>query len=288
MSDYNHPILLDVSLYFLGINEIDELEEKLVTTGYLSIFWQDFRLSWDETLYNDIHIIYYPQDEVWKPDIVLYNGFQRFQQLGGSFYNVELWSDGQVQWMPFEVFESRCSLDTTYYPFDKQTCSIVFVIWSFTAGEVMISRSYEGLVYDEEFQENNVWEITNTSYSVFMSTRESRITFELQLRRKPLFYVISFITPVLILGLLNCLVFAIPSESGEKTGYSVTIFLSLAVFLSIITSVIPTNSETTSILGIFLLLQVIIGSLVLLITSLQLRLCQRGDRPSLWMLQNIC
>ena len=32
--DATSPVVLDLSFFFLGINEIDELAEKLVTTGY--------------------------------------------------------------------------------------------------------------------------------------------------------------------------------------------------------------------------------------------------------------
>ena len=92
--------------------------------------------------------------------------------------------------------------------------------------------------------------------------------------------MINIILPVVFLGLLNGLVFIIPAETGEKSGYSVTVFLSLAVFLTIISTLLPVNSEKVSIFGIYLLLQVLIGVFILFVTTIQLRLnCRSPSRP---------
>ncbi|KAK3095981.1 hypothetical protein FSP39_021607 [Pinctada imbricata] len=109
--------------------------------------------------------------------------------MGGKFYYIQIQNGGEVLWMPFEVFESRCSIDITYYPFDKQTCQIVFVVWSHSLEEISIERSKNGITYEDEFQENSVWKIIEVTHAVSKETRESRITFTFNLRRKPLFYL---------------------------------------------------------------------------------------------------
>ncbi|KAK3084525.1 hypothetical protein FSP39_014742 [Pinctada imbricata] len=268
----SEPVYLDLSFYFLGINEISEVNEKMVTTGYLVIQWTDSGLSWDSDNHNNLDRIFVPQNDIWKPDIFLQNGFKKFAELGGSYYYLEVYFTGSVLWMPFEVFESRCSLDTSLFPFDRQTCSITFVVWSHSVAEVEIQKSKEGIIYDEQFQENSVWQILSISHEVSKETRESKITFSFSLRRKPLYYVVNIILPVVFLGFLSGLVFVIPADTGEKTGYSVTVFLALAVFLTIISALLPVNSEKVSVLGIYLLLQVILGVVVLLVSTIQLRL----------------
>ena len=101
--DATSPVVLDLSFFFLGINEIDELAEKLVTTGYLLISWTDDGLAWNSTQHNNLETIFIPQTDIWKPDIFLQNGFTKFKELGGSYYYMEVISDGAVLWMPFEV-----------------------------------------------------------------------------------------------------------------------------------------------------------------------------------------
>lgn len=43
------PTDLKVSFNLLSINKLDELEEKLVTTAYLTLSWKDEFLTWDTT-----------------------------------------------------------------------------------------------------------------------------------------------------------------------------------------------------------------------------------------------
>jgi hypothetical protein len=45
------------------------------------------------------------------------------------------------------------------------------------------------------------------------------------------------------------LVFIVPVDSGEKVSYVLTVFLSLAVLLTIVTDSLPPTSITLSVLG---------------------------------------
>ena len=275
--DEQSAVLLDISFHVMGINDIDEIAEKMVTAGYLHISWMDSGLPWNKTQHNDLERIFVPQEKIWRPDIFLQNGFSKFKGLGGSFYNVEVHYTGTSHWMPFEVFESRCSLVTTYFPFDHQTCNVTFVVWSYSIYEVEIYKSKEGIIIEKEFEANSVWDITSLKHEVARETLESKITFTFNLRRKPQYYVINIILPVVLLGLLNGLVFIIPAETGEKSGYSITVFLSLAVYLTLISAILPITSEEVSVLGIYLLFQVIVGVIVLFVTTIQLRLNSRSS-----------
>ena len=279
---------IDISFYLNGINEINEKEEKMVTTGYLMISWTDSGLQWDMASHNHIMRIYIPQNDIWKPDLVLQNGFTEFKEMGDTFYYVQVMSSGWVFWMPYQVFESRCSIDTTYYPFDKQTCHIIFVVWSHDSTEVNIQKSNWGINYDENFQNNSVWDIVKITYDVSLQSRESKMTFTFDLKRKPTYYVINIILPIIILGVLNCFVFVLPVEAGEKIGYSVTLLLALTVFLTIISSLLPTNSENTSVISVYIVIQVAFGGLAVVLSTIQLRLSQRKDDTPISGLYALC
>lgn len=55
------PLLLDVSLYLSSINEVNEVKEKMVTTGYLDLLWTDEVLEWTPADYNNTKQIFVPQ-----------------------------------------------------------------------------------------------------------------------------------------------------------------------------------------------------------------------------------
>lgn len=55
------PLLLDVSFYLSSINEVNEVKEKMVTTGYLDLLWTDELLEWTPANYNNTKQIFVPQ-----------------------------------------------------------------------------------------------------------------------------------------------------------------------------------------------------------------------------------
>ena len=69
--------------------------------------------------------------------------------------------DGDVTWSIMGIFITSCDLDSTYYPMDQQTCSIVFTTWGATAGELIIQDvdNLYDTVNTEPYQENGVWEL---------------------------------------------------------------------------------------------------------------------------------
>jgi hypothetical protein len=95
---------------------LNEISEKLTTTGYLSITWKDQYLTWNASNYGSIEYIIYPQDAIWKPDISLQNGFTKMKELGSSFVNVKVDYRGTVTWQPNEEEPT-----TIHSPFDEKS-----------------------------------------------------------------------------------------------------------------------------------------------------------------------
>ncbi|XP_062566987.1 neuronal acetylcholine receptor subunit alpha-6-like [Saccostrea cucullata] len=266
---------MQTSLWLIGVNDVNSVDQKLVTTAYLYVTWVDELLTWNETT-TGIYWMQFNQKDIWTPDIVLKNGFTSFKPMGGDFYYLFVDYDGTVYWYPYMVFESSCDIDISHYPFDKQSCKISFKTWSYSRWEINLTVSSDKVGF-YEFVENSVWEVTSTDATYDVSTSETDVHFIINLRRKPLYYVMNLILPIIFLGVLNLLVFIIPADAGEKMGYAVTIFLTFAVFLTMVSAELPINSDSVSVLSIYLILQLCIGILVLIITSLQLRLHHRTE-----------
>lgn len=72
------------------------------------------------------------------------------------------------------------------------------------------------------------------------------MAFEIKMRRLTTYYVIAVIFPVIFLTLTATLVFALPSESGEKMGTSITVLLAFAVYLTIVSDNMPKTSLNVS------------------------------------------
>ncbi|KAL3868222.1 hypothetical protein ACJMK2_041053 [Sinanodonta woodiana] len=265
------PTDVNIDFYLTSIIEFDSQKEKFTTSGYLIINWNDHYLQWNSATYGDLTSIFIPQDNVWKPDISLQNGVSELKELGSSSLFVYVWNDGSVSWYPIGIFESTCGIDITYFPFDIQTCIMKFVAWSYTKEEVNVMEGTKGIILDE-YEENSEWTILETSVDTLQESADAAVVFSIKLKRKPLFFLLNVILPVILLSLLNVCIFVLPAESGEKASFSVTVFLALAVFLTIVTATLPQNSEKVSFLGIYLVLMAGFSTMIVIFKLFTLRL----------------
>ncbi len=71
----------------------------------------------------------------------------------------------------------------------------------------------------------------------------SVVEFGLHFRHKPLYYIINIMIPTLCLSLLVLLVLRLPAESGEKISMGVTLLLSFAVYMLLVSDSIPITSD---------------------------------------------
>ena len=98
------------------------------------------------------------------------------------------------------------------------------------------------------FLENGEWELEDTPLirhvEYFQCCVEPYPTLEFQMiiKRKALYYVANLILPCAFSTLCALLVFWLPPESGEKVALSVTILLTVTVFLLMVAEAMPAQS----------------------------------------------
>lgn len=67
----------------------------------------------------------FPSSLIWTPDIVLFNSMES-KIIFPSHDEVLLDSEGIVTWSAYLNLVTYCHINTTLYPFDSQTCDLVF------------------------------------------------------------------------------------------------------------------------------------------------------------------
>ncbi|XP_060074961.1 neuronal acetylcholine receptor subunit beta-3-like [Ylistrum balloti] len=268
------PLLVEMSFFLSSINEFDEKSQKLVIAGWFIIQWTDEVLNWNTSEFGNISQVHIDGNSIWLPSIALVNTFGRINMLSQSSTNAVVHADGKVKWFPADSFVVTCEVDITYYPFDTQECSLVFEIWNSPSSEVALvatSKSFD----ISSFKENVEWSIVKSEvqnrerdYGVSISF----IDYFFHLQRRPKFVVLTIIAPVILLAFLNICVFLIPLSSGERNSFCVTVYLSYAVFLGLITAELPHNSKNVSYLTMYLLALLVFSVVIVLITVIQIRL----------------
>ncbi|XP_052806529.1 neuronal acetylcholine receptor subunit non-alpha-2-like [Mya arenaria] len=216
-----------------------------------------------------------PQDEIWRPDAALQNAFKKFEGLGSSHLKVHVFESGEVLWYPYQILESACDVDITYFPFDVQECPFKITAWSYTEKIVKIIKSKDQ-IDQSEYTENAMWTVIGSSVEQ-EKTGDTTIIFKIKMKRKPSHIVINIIIPLLLLSFLADLTFLLPVTSGERASYAITSFLSVAVFLTIISSELPSSSDNVPIISIYLTILCFESTAIVVVSLFQLRYA--NDQP---------
>jgi hypothetical protein len=189
---------VSVELLLTGLHGLDEAKQQMTSVGILTIKWRDDYLIWNPSSYGGATYIYVPQDLVWKPDLQVLNGVTNFAELGGKFMNLHVTSKGDVTWSPYRVFNTKCEIDTRFFPFDKQECSIKLVAWGSDTASIDITPGINAMRLDYD-SDNGQWNMSSPTTEVTVDEHGSVIIFKITLDRKPKLYVLNIIFPMFFL-----------------------------------------------------------------------------------------
>ncbi|XP_038660160.1 neuronal acetylcholine receptor subunit beta-3-like isoform X2 [Scyliorhinus canicula] len=262
-------------------NATDTIKVKfgLEISQLVDVEWNDYKLSWNPDDYGGITTIRVPSESIWLPDIVLYeNADGRFEV--SLMTKAIVKHNGTVRWTPPASYKSSCTIDVTFFPFDKQNCSMKFGSWTYDGNLVDLILVDED-VDRKDFFDNGEWEILNAT-GMKGRRRDGYysypfITYSFVLRRLPLFYTLFLIVPCLGLSLLTVLVFYSPSDEGEKLSLSTSVLVSLTVFLLLIEEIIPSSSRVIPLIGEYLLFIMIFVTLSIIITVFVINVHHRSS-----------
>ncbi|XP_033733354.1 neuronal acetylcholine receptor subunit beta-3-like [Pecten maximus] len=286
---YSLPVYMEFILR--SINEFDEKSQKLAIAGMFTITWIDESLKWNMSDFGYVWHVHVDAKSIWLPNIVLINTYDKFTMLAEAASTALVYYDGYVEWLSGDSYVVSCEVDITYYPFDTQKCYLLFEVWDAPVSEVALMKYSESLNMSL-LQENVEWVLLKTEIFDSKTDNESYVsyvTYVMHLQRRPKFVISTIVAPVILLAFLNVCVFLIPSSSGEKNSFCVTVYLSYAVFLGIISSELPHNSQNVSFLAMYLLSLLIFSVIIVLITVIQVRLfIEYGETPVPTSLLKVC
>nr|KAF6367928.1 cholinergic receptor nicotinic beta 3 subunit [Myotis myotis] len=275
----NDTIKVHFGLKISQLVDVDEKNQLMTTNVWLKQEWTDHKLRWNPDEYGGIHSIKVPSESLWLPDIVLFeNADGRFE--GSLMTKAIVKSNGTVTWTPPASYKSSCTMDVTFFPFDRQNCSMKFGSWTYDGTMVDLVLMNEN-VDRKDFFDNGEWEILNAK-GMKGHRRDGLysypfITYSFVLRRLPLFYTLFLIIPCLGLSFLTVLVFYLPSDEGEKLSLSTSVLVSLTVFLLVIEEIIPSSSKVIPLIGEYLLFIMIFVTLSIIVTVFVINVHHRSS-----------
>jgi hypothetical protein len=160
--------------------------------------------------------------KIWVPDLLLYNSADDSFDTT-SKVNAVISYDGTVSYLPPGMFKATCMIKIDDFPFDEQKCSLKFGSWTHDESAVNLTNKADNAQLDS-YIKNGEWFLMGvTSYYKSISyeccpEKFPFVMFEINLRRRTLYFVVNLIFPCILISFMSVLGFSLPPDSGEKIG----------------------------------------------------------------------
>ncbi|XP_033725851.1 neuronal acetylcholine receptor subunit alpha-3-like [Pecten maximus] len=289
----SEPIHVTLDMLLISIVYLDEVTGIITVNCGLYTSWTDYNLVWNPSDFSGITSFVLNSSKVWKPRIYVTTSSEDLSDFSFDAYDVRVFSNGQVSSIPGRNVKASCSFDMTNFPSDSQTCVLQLTSLVYTLQELVLVRERPviNMVY---YKPNGEWDLAWTSVrtNTVSGNLSSVLDFSIHLNRRSGFFIVSIAAPVFLLLFLNPFVFLLPTSSGERMSYSVTLSLSLAVYMTVVGEYMPKVSDPIPGICYFFLMAMLFSCFIILLTIFTLRCQDATDVNSfpswiLWMVKRV-
>ncbi|XP_030850200.1 neuronal acetylcholine receptor subunit alpha-3-like [Strongylocentrotus purpuratus] len=127
----------NVTFRFLPVELIkfDEENQQVKLSAYIRMIWTDENMIWDPLDFDGVDYVTVKKNDVWLPDICLYqNVVKDFISYADTYIVVS--SNGTMDWYVPVIIATSCPIDITYFPYDVQHCNLTFGPWTLNTDRV--------------------------------------------------------------------------------------------------------------------------------------------------------
>ncbi|CAD5112618.1 DgyrCDS1833 [Dimorphilus gyrociliatus] len=268
------PVTYNIDI--VGIQEVDPKNQRMSIFAWQPMQWKDEFLAWNSEEHGGIKRIILPTASIWIPDFVLQNTADKFyNEESLKYFNAEVSHTGNVIFTPGGKLSTSCPLNMKYFPFDYQACKLLVSVWAPSCAEVKMEALSKKVATDR-YEESAEWTLVSTSIKnvqiLYLGVKYCSIEINLNLQRKPLYFVLIFVIPCILLSFVSIVSFTIPAEGGERISMSMTVLLSFSFFLIVLNDLLPKNSDEAPILAIYIVVVMAFMGMSLICTILVVRL----------------
>ncbi|XP_045211207.1 acetylcholine receptor subunit alpha-like [Mercenaria mercenaria] len=270
----SHAVQVYITFTFRGLRSFDDLSGKANFLSSFTFRWKEDRLTWNASEYGGVEHIVLPHSDVWTPDVIMVDYPDLKNAPGTNSKNVKIEYNGNAAMNSLDMLETICTVDITKYPFDRQICKILITPWGYSSDEIELieDTNHTITVAEPDTESHSAWLLTDVSLSVTSTVTFSRLSITIKFERRSLYVIANLIIPIFTLGFLNPWVFLLPQESGERTSFSITVLLSFAVYMGILSDNMPKGSQPLSDMNYLMICMLMYSVILLFLTVVSLRI----------------
>jgi len=250
LRDANKPVVVTLGATLHQIQKVDAKEGTLTTMVWLNLAWKDEFLVWNSSQAQGIEDIRMDIEDIWIPDIEVYNvvarkGLREREQVVVS-------STGEILWVPPYILTTTCKLDFHWFPYDQQTCPIKFGSWTYNGWKLDIQLQDEQGMDISSFVVNEEWDLVRAEGGrnevLYECCPEPYldITYTVTLNRKPAMYLQRYIVPSALLTCLGILTLLLPASQPSSR---LLILLFTFLMITLASTSVPQASRLAALLA---------------------------------------
>lgn len=282
------PVDVDIELFLVDLDGIDDVQQNFVANVYLSASWMAPDLAHEDKQARSA-----PLDSVWNPRLQIVNQQRVLRTFSDQ---VEIESSGRVTWRQrfWGSFSQPLALED--FPFDRQNLAIQIVAVGFGREEVNLRPSpLSGVSGDYSIAD---WTVIGHELGVQSlplgpaGSELPAVVLKLTAERHRGYYLVKVVLPLILIVIMSMLVFWIdPEQSGTQIGVATTAMLTLIAYRFAVGASLPKLSFLTR-LDYFILASTVLVFTSLLTVIWTSRLARSGeigkaqdiDRRSRWIM----
>ncbi|XP_050390757.2 acetylcholine receptor subunit alpha-like 1 isoform X3 [Patella vulgata] len=254
VNDETGPVTVGLGLRLTGLISMDVKSGQLDVNAMLQQKWVDGRLRWNSSDYGDIKTLAIPASDLWKPDIILYNGIGEEQAFHDDTILLE--HTGKLRWIRSLRMQVRCDLNLATFPFDNQTCKFKFgssIHHMHTLNMTYVNDDV-ALAFEIEMDESGkYWMLVNHTAGLkvkhYSCCSYQTMVYTVVLERISIYYIHVYILPAVILALLIPFQLFLPPESRERLTLGSILIIANIMMIFKLQDVLPMQHATLSLLG---------------------------------------
>uniref|UniRef100_A0A3B4CI49 5-hydroxytryptamine receptor 3A n=1 Tax=Pygocentrus nattereri TaxID=42514 RepID=A0A3B4CI49_PYGNA len=242
----SNPTITNISFTLYAV--LGRVPDRLCV--FLQYWFHEF-LIWDPDVCDGITRISLPVNNVWMPDIIVYDVDDDVSQACPYVY---VNHTGHIRYDRMLRLVSACNLEIFSFPFDIQNCTFTFGSYMHTSNTALPFDQISGNSkrYLEASGEWELVEILGEEGILKFGVDEwDIITFWVVIKRRPILYVVNLLIPSSFLMIIDILSFYLPPHSVDRASFKMTLILGYTVFLLIMNDLLPSTANGTPIIGIY-------------------------------------
>uniref|UniRef100_A0A8C4RXX9 5-hydroxytryptamine receptor 3A n=1 Tax=Erpetoichthys calabaricus TaxID=27687 RepID=A0A8C4RXX9_ERPCA len=215
---------------------------------FISLFWYNEFLVWDPKDFNGLAKVSIPVDNIWRPDIYVYEFVE--EDLSPQIPYLYVRNTGRVTHdKPLRIISS-CNLDIFYFPFDIQTCTLSLGSYLHTGTAIWGELDRKRVKVN--IQSKGEWELLFIeAHTTTWQSLSCSFPNQVRMKRRPLLYLVNLIVPSAFLMVIDLFSFYLPLHRVDRGAFKMTLLLGYTVFLLIMNDLLPNNAGGTPIIGIY-------------------------------------